>query len=205
MLVRGVTEGEPMPESTTKHFTKYQWIKWLVWWKFTVVWSSPVWQGCNSHFSNGCYHIETRIKWPTFCFNIGFLDEKCFLVIKQLKLACMDSDCYQSAFVPLTHWGRVTHICVSKLAIIGSDKGLSSGWRQAINWTNAGILLIWPFGTNFSEILIEIYTFSFKKMHLNMSSGKMAAILSQPQCLVAEQATNDNLVHGRMQLYPSSE
>ena len=43
---------------------------------------------------------------------------------------------------PLTHWGRVTHKCVSKLTIIGSDNGLSPGRRQAIIWTNAGILLI---------------------------------------------------------------
>ena len=34
----------------------------------------------------------------------------------------------------------------------------------AIIWTNDGILLIGPMGTNFSEILIEIYTFSFKKI-----------------------------------------
>ena len=65
----------------------------------------------------------------------------------------------------LTHWGRVTHICVSNLAIIGSDNGLSPGRRQAIIWTNAGILLIGPLGTNFSETLIRIQTFSFKKMH----------------------------------------
>ena len=71
----------------------------------------------------------------------------------------------------LTHWGRVTHICVGKLTIIGSDNGLSPGRRQAIIWTNAGILLIGPLGTNFSEILVEIYTFSFKKIHLKMSSG----------------------------------
>ena len=71
-----------------------------------------------------------------------------------------------------THWGRVTHICVSKLTMIGSDNGLSPGRRQAIIWTNAVILLFGPLGTNFSEILIEIYTFSFKKMHLKMSSGK---------------------------------
>ena len=58
--------------------------------------------------------------------------------------------------VYLTHWGRVTHICVSKLTIIGSDNGLSPGRRQAIIWTNAGILLIGPLRTNFSEILIEI-------------------------------------------------
>ena len=78
----------------------------------------------------------------------------------------------------LTHWGRVTHICVSKQTIIGSDNGLSPGRRQAIIWTNAGILLIGPLGTNFSEILIEIYIFSFKKMHLKMSSGNW-----QPFCL----------------------
>ena len=42
----------------------------------------------------------------------------------------------------------------------------SPGRRQAIIWTNAGILLIWPLGTNFNEILIEIHTFSFKKMRL---------------------------------------
>ena len=38
--------------------------------------------------------------------------------------------------------------------------------------TNAGILFIGPLGTNFSEILIEIQIFSFKKMHLKVSSGK---------------------------------
>ena len=66
---------------------------------------------------------------------------------------------------PLTHWGRVAHMCVSKLTIIGSENGLSPGRRQVIIWTNAGILLIRPLGTNFSEILIGIQTFSLTKMH----------------------------------------
>ena len=66
----------------------------------------------------------------------------------------------------LTHWGRATYVCVSKLTIIGSDNDLSPGRRQAIIWTNDGILLIGPLGTNFSEILSKIHTFSFKKMHL---------------------------------------
>ena len=78
----------------------------------------------------------------------------------------------------LTHWGRVTHICISKLTIIGSDNGLSPDRRQAIIWINAGILLIVPLETNFNEILIEIYLFSFRKMHLKMSSGNW-----QPFCL----------------------
>ena len=78
----------------------------------------------------------------------------------------------------LSHWGRVMHICISELAIIGSDNGLSPGWRQAITWTNVGILLIGPLGTNFSEILIKILTFSFKKMRLKVSSTKR-----RPFCL----------------------
>ena len=67
---------------------------------------------------------------------------------------------------------------MSKLTIIGSDNGLLPGRRQAIIWTNAGILLIRTLGTNFSEIVIEIQTFSLKKMHLKMSSVKR-----QPFCL----------------------
>ena len=66
----------------------------------------------------------------------------------------------------------MTQICVSKLTIIGSDNGLSPGRRQAISWTNAGILLIRILGTNFSEILGKIHSFSFKKIHLKMSSAK---------------------------------
>ena len=79
----------------------------------------------------------------------------------------------------LTHWGGLmTHICVSKQTIIGSDNGLSPGRRQAIIWTNAGILLIGPWGTKFSDILIVFQTVSFKKMHLKMSSAKW-----RPFCL----------------------
>ena len=70
----------------------------------------------------------------------------------------------------LTHLGRVTHICVCDITIVGSDNGLSPGRRQAIIWTNAGILLIGPLGTKFSEILVEIHTFSFKKTHLKILS-----------------------------------
>ena len=72
----------------------------------------------------------------------------------------------------------MTHICVSKLSIIGSDNGLSPSRRQAIIWTDAGILLIRTLGTNFNEILSEIHAFSFKKMHLKMSSAKW-----RPFCL----------------------
>ena len=58
-----------------------------------------------------------------------------------------------------SHWGQVTHICVVDRC-------------QAIIWSNAGILSIGPIGTNFSEILIGIQIFSFKKVHLKTSSAK---------------------------------
>ena len=86
--------------------------------------------------------------------------------------------------VILTHWGRVTHICVDNLTIIGSENGLSPGRRQAIIWTNDRILLIGPLGTNFNEILIEIHTFSLKKKAFKKFVWKMAAILSRPQCVM---------------------
>ena len=61
------------------------------------------------------------------------------------------------------------YICISKLTIIGSDNGLLPRKCQTIIWTNDEILLVGPLGTNLSEILIEIQTFPFKKMHLKMS------------------------------------
>ena len=57
------------------------------------------------------------------------------------------------------------HTCISKVTTIGPDNGLLPDRHQAINWTNAGILLIGPLGTDFSDILIEIHIFSVKKMY----------------------------------------
>ena len=79
----------------------------------------------------------------------------------------------------LTHWGRVTHICVGKLTIIGSDNGLSPDGRcQSIIWANAGILLIGHLATIISEISIGIQTLSFKKLHLKILYAKW-----RPFCL----------------------
>ena len=85
---------------------------------------------------------------------------------------------FSKATGALTHWGRVTHICVGTNTNIGSDNGLSPGRRQSIIWTNDGILLIGPLGTNFSDIFIEILAFSLKKMRLKVSSAKW-----RPFCL----------------------
>ena len=54
--------------------------------------------------------------------------------------------------------------------IIGSGNGLAPVRRQAITWTNDDLLLFRPFRRNFSEIWIKIQNFSFKKLHLKMST-----------------------------------
>ena len=79
----------------------------------------------------------------------------------------------------LSHWGQVMHICIGNLAIIWSDNGFSPGRCQAIIWTNDGILLIGPLGTNFSEILIIF----IQENAFQSVVCEMAAILSRPQCV----------------------
>ena len=80
----------------------------------------------------------------------------------------------------LTCWGRVTHVCVSKLTIIGSDDRLLPGRRQAIIWTSAGMLSIGPLGTKKNDVF------------------KMAAILSQPE------SVNWRWGNHRIDYYPSA-
>ena len=128
--------------------------------------------------------IETHLKWKFWnsfiCRHISlvyinivvYIYEYLFKPSMGLKYWYWLKQC------SLTHWGWVTHICIGNLTIIGSDNGLSPGRRQAIIWTNTGILLIEPIGTNFSEILIKIISFSFKKMHSKVSSG-----IRRPYCL----------------------
>ena len=87
--------------------------------------------------------------------------------------------CYMTSIVFWVNSLRPSDVYLNLyITIIGSGNGLLPGWCQAIIWTNAGILLIGPPGTNFSEIFINIHTFSFKKIHLKMVSGKW-----RPFCL----------------------
>ena len=88
----------------------------------------------------------------------------------------------EAVMFALTHWSRVRHICVNKLAIIDSSNDSSPGQRQAIIWTKAGILVIGPLETNFSDILIEIQIFIQGNAFENVVF-EIAAVLSRPQCV----------------------
>ena len=76
----------------------------------------------------------------------------------------------------------MTHICVRKLTIIGSNNSLSPSRRQAIIYMRAGILSNGPLGRNLSEIFIEIHTFLFRENAFEDVVRKMAAISERTQC-----------------------
>ena len=139
-----------------------------------------------------CLRIETK---PVFCSferemlifvtystpvcSVAWISDskyKTFLLKKCIwKCKCYLQDAYGGNFSQiLTHWGRVTHICVGNLAVIGSENGFYARRHQTIIWTNDGLLSIGHLWTNFSGNLFVIHAFSFRKM----SSGKW-----RPFCL----------------------
>ena len=117
------------------------------------------WSPASSWQAARSAHIcETNLLW------IVSLWRHCHWISKYCstsKRCTIDITC----LVTFNQWGRVTHICCSKIIIIDSHNGLSPGRHQIIIWTNAGILLIGSLGTNFGVIFKEIHTFSFKKIN----------------------------------------
>ena len=130
------------------------------------------WNG-QAWFGNGLYWTVPitilRITYETFDGHsrnllkhlFSELFPKAYLYIISIKLVRRRSH-FPHALYPsrdqgqilLTHWVLARHTCISKLAIVSSDSGLSLGRRHAVIWTDAGILLGRP------------------KMHSKTSSGK---------------------------------
>ena len=173
-----------------------------------LLWSSP-WYVYKIYLTH-VYSIENGVIYPSLSLTYTVsIENNIFAHEKDHNLAVHDwlHAIYCNSL--LTHWGRVTHICVSKLTIVGSDNGLSPGRRQAIIWTNARILLIGPLETNFSEILIKIHKFSSKKMLLKMSSAKwrpfclgfneLTFLGSSPGPVIARCSVDHQMVRPRLQ------
>ena len=98
------------------------------------------------------------------------------------KCMCISMLCI---LVSLTHWGWVTHICVSNLTIIGLDNGLSPVRRQAIIWTSDWILLIGLLRTNFCKNVNRNAYIFIQENAFEYVVWKMATILPRPQCAKA--------------------
>ena len=137
------------------------------------------------------FGMRTRSSVADDMLRLNFVDHHTWVKI----LVAMTGTSKQVLY-HLTHWGWVPSHYLSlkkkkkkgeawqRLWILEFQVSLRYCSSEPI-WAYAIILSIGPLGTHLSEILIEIlsHTFSFKKMHLKMSSTKLAAILSQPQCV----------------------
>ena len=119
---------------------------------------SCLYNACHSYLNTACTGV-----WCQYLFlrkgNYSLFSAEVVTVMATQYESYVNSG--QTVHVHLNHWGRVSHVCVNKLTITGSDNGLSPGRHQVIIWTNTGILLIGSLETNFSDILIEIRIFQF--------------------------------------------
>ena len=71
-------------------------------------------------------------------------------------------------------------VCVSKLTPIASDNGLVPGRCQATLSTNAGILLIGPLGTNFTNYGLRLSgIFKTSTVHTCIAERRIRFMLSQ--------------------------
>ena len=70
------------------------------------------------------------------CWGLVLLDPfcQCYCMYTGTRTITMLTHCENNnpQWCGFNHWGRVTHICVGKLTIIGSDNGLSPEQRQVI-------------------------------------------------------------------------
>ena len=160
-----------------RHIEILRWLGPNVWWEISQIWIEylqPVGQMSDESWKFFRYtecgtHAIRKYVW--------YYHISCLLNVRS----------YSAEFLQIPGLWLIIHIMqiswrinslrpsdayMSKLTTIGLDNGLLPGRRQAIIWTNDGILLFRTLGTNFSEILSKIHSFSFKKMHLKMASAK---------------------------------
>ena len=85
------------------------------------------------HFEVGAMRVDARMQIPrcslsSFPFNIRVTQIEFYriAVCTCLHRISLFFFCEVIGAHVLTHWGRATHICVSKLTITGSDNGLSA-------------------------------------------------------------------------------
>ena len=160
----------------------------------------PSWYWTNTDWGP---HLDLPLRYPNMLIKQCSI-ARCYAVSTQCADYKPKHHFSKLLQLSLNHWGRVRHICVTKVTTIGLDNGLSSGQRQAIIWTHDGILLTGPLGTNLSETLTQIYTFPFKKMHLKMSSGRWWPFCPSLNVLILNVFT-DQAISFKVSLYYSCE
>ena len=87
---------------------------------------------------NGRHFPDDIFKWIFLMKIYEFRLTYHWSLFQGVQLTMSDTVLTQSEC--LTHWGRVMHICIGNVTIIGSGNGLAPGRRQAIIWTNDGYI-----------------------------------------------------------------
>ena len=148
--------------------------------------AEPAWGLCHVIQYAKLGKPEIRYYWNqcqiylcgTLCLKFCIRKTECLDYLRQNDTGGVPNClCFNSYFTKNFRWfnslrSSDAHMRRHHRSPFRSDNELSPVRRQAIIWTNADISSIGSLGTNFSEILIEIQTFSLKKMHWKMSSAK---------------------------------
>ena len=107
------------------------------------------WTYIYIYFCMGCFmpNCVASYECVSFCMSLcRILLYVAYIIACTVTLLRWEMHTFMNALwlteISLTRWSRVTHICVSKITIIGSDIGWSPSRRHRIIWTNAKILLI---------------------------------------------------------------
>ena len=139
--------------------------KWL--WLSDVIWQ--YW-----HVINGVPHTQPKINslrpsdaiwWHRSGSTLAQVMACCLTAPSHYLNQCWLITCIKNVYFHWEHWFGEALQGPSLRTRIGSDNGLLPIWHQAVNWTNAGLLLIWSLDINFSEILVKIQNFLFMKKY----------------------------------------
>ena len=114
------------------------------------------------------------------CYTITLNIYRCECTYMHVYVMCIYAYTSTCIYIYLYHTSRNVFLNMSAHAIcksthlhlVSSALVQTMACSQTVIWINAHILLIRQQGIYFNEILFEIPIFSFKKMHLNMSSAK---------------------------------
>ena len=181
--------GNPLPESMIiaaciSHLSS-------IYWRIVALWhhmATKIW--VNTGSGNGLLLVTRLYQAITWTPHFDILSVKSSnihqrTISKEITQPPITKICWKTAdlkFIKiaksLTHLGRVTHIYVGNLTVIGSDNGFLPGGPQAIFWPNAWISITGHLETNVSSFIIKIH----EQAHLKISSTEMAVTMSRRQC-----------------------
>ena len=142
-----------------------------------MIGSNPLPPSYNSLIP-GCTFTSVDVETWVKCLNEALYYNWKYPTNAAFSLVCNRS-------TPLIHWGRLMHICISKVTIIGSDNVLGA-WSAPSHYLNqCWDIFHWThenkFQWNFNQ---NSYIFIQENPFENIVC-KMAAILSRPQCVKA--------------------